>query len=216
MKTLLLFVSIMFFGVTSFAQKTDKEIKKEIGSKAIKSARKEAKKYKKEGWDVSPGSLPLEKMIEATFIKFSETTDKGRKRYISVEGNGVGETKTAADMQALTVAKLALASQIQSNVNALLSSNIANQQLNNEDAASITQTLANSKEVISAQLGYVDPIFKIYRTPKGNNKNTEVLIRIFYDTEQSYQIVKKVIQKDLKDKLKINEEQLDKMMGINE
>ena len=40
-------------------------------------------------------------------------------------------------------------------------------------------------------------------------------MRIFYDVEQSLQIAKKVIQKELKEKLKVNEEQLNKMMGIN-
>ena len=68
--------------------------------------------------------------------------------------------------------------------------------------------------MISAQLGYVEPAFKIYRIP-ANPKNTEVQMRIFYDVEQSLQIAKKVIQKELKDKLKVNEEQLNKMMGIN-
>lgn len=213
MNKLILTFALVLTGLFSFAQKTEKEIKKDISSKSIKLARKEAKKLKKEGWDVVPGSLPLEKVLEKSFIKSEEETAKGGKKYIFADGNAVGETKTAAEIQALTVAKLALASQVESNVNALLSANLANQQLNNEDAASITQTLANSKELISAQLGYVEPFFKIYRIP-ANPKNSEVQIRIFYDVEQSLQIAKKVIQKELKDKLKINEEQLNKMMGI--
>ncbi len=214
MNKLILTGALVLFGLFSFAQKTDKEIKSDIADRAIKAARKEAKKLKKEGWDVVPGSLPLEKILEKSMMKSEEETAKGGKKYIYADGNGVGETKTAAEMQALTVAKLALASQVESNVNALVSANLANQQLNNEDAASITQTIANSKELISAQLGYVEPAFKIYRIP-ANPKNTEVQMRIFYDVEQSLQIAKKVIQKELKEKLKVNEEQLNKMMGIN-
>jgi hypothetical protein len=95
-----------------------------------------------------------------------------------------------------------------------VSGNVANQQIDKDDAESITQTIANSKELISAQLGYVEPTFKIYRTPTGNKENVEVQVRLFYDTEQSLQIAKKVIQKELKDKLKVNEDQLNKMMGI--
>lgn len=214
MNKLILTGALVIFGLFSFAQKTDKEIKSDIADRAIKAARKEAKKLKKEGWDVVPGSLPLEKILEKSMMKSEEETAKGGKKYIYADGNGVGETKTAAELQALTVAKLALASQVESNVNALVSANLANQQLNNEDAASITQTIANSKELISAQLGYVEPAFKIYRIP-ANPKNTEVQMRIFYDVEQSLQIAKKVIQKELKEKLKVNEEQLNKMMGIN-
>ncbi len=215
MKKIILTSALVLVGIFSIAQKTDKEIKKEITNKSIKIARKEAKKLKKEGWDVVPGSLPLDKVLEKAYIKSEEETDKGGKKYIFADGNGVGETKTAAEIQALTIAKLALASQITSDVNALITANLANQQLNNEDAASITQVVATSKELISAQLGYVEPIFKIYRIPAGNAKNQEVQIRIFYDVEQSLQIAKKVIQKELKDKLKINEEQLNKLMGIN-
>jgi hypothetical protein len=215
MKTLFLSVSLVLLSMVTYAQKTDKQIKKELKAKPEKLARKEAKKLRKAGWEVGPGSLPMEKMLDKKFKKEYEETDKGNAKYISAEGNAVGETKTAAEIQALTVAKLNLASVIESKVNGLLSGNIANQQLNNEDAASITQVLANSKELISADLGYVEPVVKLYRTPKGNDKNTEVQLVVFYDTEQSMQIAKKIIKKELKDKLKVNEEQLNKMMGID-
>jgi hypothetical protein len=211
---LLLSLSLLMGSTVSFSQKTDKEIEKDISSKSIKLARKEAKKLKSEGWDVAPGALPLEKLLEKSYIKAEQENAKGNTKYIFADGNGVAQTKTAAEMQALTFAKLALASQIESNVNALVSGNVANQQIDKDDAESITQAVANSKELISAQLGYVEPTFKIYRTPKGNPENVEVQIRLFYDTEQSMQIAKKVIQKELKDKLKVNEEQLNKMMGI--
>lgn len=214
-KTLIAIGVIIFGSIFSLnAQTTDKEVEKSISSKALKLARKEAKKLKNEGWDVTPGSLPLEKLLEKSFVKAEIENEKGNKKYIYSDGNGVGETKTAAETQALTVAKLALASQIESNVNALISSNVANEQLDAQDAASITQVLSSSKELVAAQLGYVEPIFKIYRTPKENSRNVEVQMRIFYDTEQSMQIAKKVIKEELKDKLKVNEEQLNKMMGI--
>ena len=211
---LLLSLSLLVGSTVSYSQKTNKEIEKDISSKSMKLARKEAKKLKTEGWDVAPGALPLEKLLEKAYIKAEQQNDKGNTKFIFADGNGVAQTKTAAEMQALTVAKLALASQIESNVNALVSANIANQQIDKDDAESITQTIANSKELISAQLGYVEPTFKIYRTPTGNKENVEVQVRLFYDTEQSLQIAKKVIQKELKDKLKVNEDQLNKMMGI--
>jgi hypothetical protein len=211
---LLLSLSLLVGSTVSYSQKTNKEIEKDISSKSMKLARKEAKKLKTEGWDVAPGALPLEKLLEKAYIKAEQQNDKGNTKFIFADGNGVAQTKTAAEMQALTVAKLALASQIESNVNALISANVANQQIDKDDAESITQTIANSKELISAQLGYVEPTFKIYRTPTGNKENVEVQVRLFYDTEQSLQIAKKVIQKELKDKLKVNEDQLNKMMGI--
>ncbi len=216
MKKSVLFLCLsMIIGSVSFSQTTTNEAKKEINKKAMKLARKEAKKLKKDGWDVAPGSLSLEKLLEKSYIKAELLNEKGNLKFIFADGNGVGQTKNAAELEALTVAKLALSSQIESSVNALLSANVANQQIDINDAESITQTLANSKELVAAQLGYVEPTFKIYRTAVGNSDNAEIQLRVFYDTEQSMQVAKKVIQQELKDKLKINEDQLNKMMGID-
>ena len=48
--------------------KERKEISKmtrsELDARASKSARKEARKYEKEGWQVAPGQLPLEKQLD--------------------------------------------------------------------------------------------------------------------------------------------------------
>jgi hypothetical protein len=214
-KSILLLCLNLFIASIAFSQTTNDDAKKDINKRAMKLARKDAKKYRKAGWDVSPGSLPLEKLLEKAYIKAELLNEKGNVKFIFADGNGVAQTKTAAELQALTFAKLALASQIESNVNALISGNVANQQIDNDDAESITQAVANSKELISAQLGYVEPTFKIYRTPKGNSENVEIQIRLFYDTEQSLQIAKRVIQKELKDKLKVNEDQLNKLMGID-
>ena len=43
----------------SFAQQTEKEAGKALNKKAMKMARKEAKKYKKKGFYVPPGALPM-------------------------------------------------------------------------------------------------------------------------------------------------------------
>ena len=63
------------------------------------------------------------------------------------------------------------------------------------------------------QLGYVNPFFKTYRDLEGNK--IEVQLRLFYDKTQSMKIAKKVIRKELKNKLKINEKKLDILLGIN-
>ena len=64
------------------------------------------------------------------------------------------------------------------------------------------------------QLGYVNPEFKLYRDLK--DKKVEVQVRLFYDVKQSLEIAKKVIRKELKDKMKLNEQQLDKLVGMPE
>jgi hypothetical protein len=211
---LLMSLGLLFIGV-SFSQTNNDDAKKEINKKAMKLAKKDAKKYRKAGWDVSPGSLPMEKLLEQAFIKAEIKTEKGNSKYLNADGNGVGETKTAAETQALAIAKLALASQIESNIGALISTAVGNEQLNNNDAASITQVLSNSKEIIAQNLGYIEPSFKISRVVPGNKDNTEVSIKVFYEVEQSLNIAKRVIKEQLKDKLEIQSEKLDKLMGLD-
>jgi hypothetical protein len=200
-----------------FAQldkKEEKQIDKELKSKAIKQARKEAKRLKKDGWTVNPGSLPLDKTLENAWKKQSMTDENSDPIYITADGDAVAETQTAAEMQAIEMAKLQLAGLVQTNINSLISSNIGNAQLNTEEASSVTEIVQSSKNLITMELGYVDPFFKIYRDMK--DKKVQVKVRLFYDRTQSLDIAKKVVRKEIKDKLKLNEKKLEKLMGIDE
>lgn len=213
MKTLTLFLTSIFLlsGMLS-AQQTDKELTKELKDKAIKEARKEAKSLEKVDWQAYEGALPLPMILENAWKKQMVVDDKGDPVYITADGNGVAETKSVAEMQALELAKLQLAGMIQSNISSLVSANIGNTQLSQEDAVSVTEIVQSSKNLIATELGYVNPYFKIYRMLE--NKRVEVQVRIFYDTKQSLEIARKVVRGEIKDKLKVNEEQLNKLMGM--
>jgi len=217
MKKVVFLLITVLLSTVIFAQtekKVDRGLTKEITEKAVKEARKEAKKLAKEGWTVNPGSLPLDKILENAWKKQYTTDEKGLPLYITADGNAVAETKTVAEMQAIEMGKLQLAGLIETNINSLISGNLANAQISTEDAASITEIVQSSKNLIAMELGYVDPFFKIYRDI--NDNKVEVQVRLFYDRTQSMEIAKKVIRKELKDKLKINEQQLEKLMGISE
>ena len=212
MKTLtLLLTSIFLMGILS-AQQTDKELTKELKDKAIKEARKEAKSLKKDGWQVSEGALPLDMIVENAWKKQLLEDEKGDPRYITADGNAVAETRTVAEMQAVEMAKLQLAGLIQSNISSLVNSNIGNTQLNTEDAVSVTEVVQSAKSLIATELGYVNPFFKIYRNI--NENRVEVQVRLFYDSKQSLEIARKVVRNELKNKMKINEEELNKLMGL--
>jgi len=219
-KLLLLSVCAIFFSASLFAQtskkelkKEDRELTKEVKEKAVRNARRDARKMKKEGWKVNPGTLPLDKLTENAWKKQLQTDEKGDPRYITADGDAVAKTKTAAELQAIEMGKLQLAGLIESNISALISGNIANAQLSTKDAASVTEIVASSKNLIATKLGYVNPFYKVYKNI-GDNK-VKVQVKLFYDTKQSLQIAKKVVRKELKDKLKLNEEKLEKLMGIN-
>ena len=194
-------------------QQTTKELRQDLKDKAIKEARKEAKKMEKDGWSVAPGSIPLSKILENTWMKQVTVDDNGNVRYIYADGNAVAESKSAGEMQAIEFGKLQLAGLIQTNMSSLISANIGNAQLSTQEAASVTEVVQSAKNVIAMELGYVDPSFKLFRNI-GKDK-IEVQVRLFYDTRQSLEIAKKVVRQELKDKLKMNEDKLEKLMGLN-
>ena len=127
-------------------------------------------------------------------------------------GNSVAESQTAAKIQATETAKLELAGTITTNVAALIENNIANQQINLEDAASVTKTVAASKNIIAQELGRVLPLFEVYK--KIGKDNIEADIRLAYDSETAYDIAKKVIRQSLEEQTEIMQEKLDKLMDF--
>lgn len=215
MKTITLLLTFSLVLTSSFfGQTTNNDAKKEINKKAIKMARKECRKLLKQGWNVAPGALPMEKLLEQAYLKAELKNDKGTVKYLFSDGNGVAETKINAENQALEFATYSLASQIETNIGALTKMALGNEQLSNSEAASITKVMTNSTKVIAQKLGYMEPVFKIYRVAPGNKDNTEVQMRVFYEVEQSMRIAKQYIREELKEELKIQEKQLDKIMGI--
>jgi hypothetical protein len=103
---------------------------------------------------------------------------------------------------------------LQSKVNSLISANVGNAQLTTQDAATVTEVVLSAKNQIAVELGYVDPTFKLFRNI-GKDK-VEVQVRLFYDTRQSMEKAVKIIRKELQTKMKLNEEQLDKLMASNQ
>ena len=189
-----------------------KMTKNELNSKASKAARKEAKKLGKQGWMVAPGALPLDKQLDRSYNLQYEFDENLLPRYIMGEAMSIGENYDAAKMQALELAKQNLAGQIATEITALVENTVANQQLAQEQAASITQTVTACKNLISQSIGRVVPVVEVYRT-KGN-KNKEVLVRIAYNTDMAMQAAKKVIRDELEKKGEDLHEQLDNLLGV--
>jgi len=211
---ILAFMAIFAFSTVSVAQKTEKELSKSIKKKAVKEARKEAKTYKKQGYAVAPGALPMEKQIESAWMRQYETDEDGYPLYIVASGNSVANTTSAAKLQATELAKLELAGSISTQVGALIENSIANQQLNAEEAASVTKTVAASKNIIAQDLGRTLPLFEIYRTL--DNKNVEVDVRIAYNSQKAMEVAQRTISKKLEEETDIAHDKLEKLMKFDE
>jgi len=90
-----------------------KQSKAELNEKASKAARKEAKKLTKEGWQVSPGALPIEKQLDRSYLMQYEFDAEGYPKYFYGEAMSIAQNYDGAKMQALELAKLNLAGSIQ-------------------------------------------------------------------------------------------------------
>ena len=203
-----MFAMIICFPVIAQDAKT---AQKELSAKASKEARKEAKKYNKEGFAVAKGALPLDKQLESAWLKQLARDEEGQPKYIVETGNSVAETQTAAKIQATETAKLNIAGSITTQVAALVENNIANQQLNAEEAASVTKTVAASKNMIAQELGRTIMVVEMY---KKIDKNVECDIRLAYDYKNAKDLAKKVMRQELEKQTGILQDKLDKLMDI--
>lgn len=189
-----------------------KQSKSELNQKASKAARKEAKTLKKEGWQVNPGALPLDKQLDKSYLMQMEFEENMMPKYIMGEARSIGETYDAAKMQALELAKQNLAGQIQTEITALIENTVANKQLAQEQAASVTQSVLASKNLISQRIGRTIPVVEVYRTLPGS-KNKEVLVRIAYNSKMALEAAKAAVREDLEAKGEELHDQLDEALG---
>lgn len=217
----LLGVSLLIGSTSSFAQ-SSKELKKEretivkmskdeLNSKATKAARKEAKRLRKEGWSTAPGALPLEKQLDKSYLMQYEYDEDMFPKFIVGEAMSIGNNYDAAKMQALELAKQNLAGQIQTEVTALIENTVANEQLAEEQAASVTRSVMASKNLISQSIGRTIPVIELYRTLP--NKNKEVLVRIAYNSNMAKKAAIKAIKEDLEKKGDELHKNLDQLLG---
>lgn len=221
-KKVILVIICLLGGITmSYAQLSKEQIKgrkaiskyskSELTAKASKIARKEAKKLAKQGWQIAPGAVPIEKQLDKSYMMQYEYEEDLFPKYIMAEAMSVGENYDAAKMQAIELAKQNLAGQIQTEVTALIENTVANKQLEAEEAATVVQTISAAKNLISQSIGRTIPVVEVYRTL--SNKNKEVLVRLAYSQEMAKAAAKKAIREDLEKKGEELHNKLEKLLG---
>ena len=209
MKKIALFVcAALLSALTVNAQNTAVN----LNAKASKDAAKMAKQYKKEGWVVAPGQLPLERQLDSSFQLMIELDENGYQKYVSGEGQSIGNNYDAAKMQALEMAKMQMVSKVQSQISTIVDNTVSNAQLSREQAESVTETVAASKTLISQNIGRVMTVVEVYRDKP--RKSKEVRVVIFYNAEMALQSAKKAIRSELEKKGDKIHEQLDKALGF--
>ncbi|WP_300703503.1 hypothetical protein [Bacteroides sp.] len=190
-------------------EKHEKVLDKDLQKKAIKSARKEAKELEKEGFRTPVGKLPLDKQLEASWEKQAELDMDGNPYWYIATSRAIGGNQSAAALQATNAAKIDLAGQIQTKVSQLIEAKVANDDMGQEEAASLSSVVASSKSVISATLGRTIPLVEVYRTLP--NKNVEVMVTLGYSTDAANKVAVSAIRKELAAKSEELAKELDKL-----
>ena len=160
---------------------------------------------------MNPGSLPLEKQLERSYLMQYEFDENLLPKYIMGEATSVGENLEAARISAQALAINDLARQIQIEVTALIENTVSNRRLTPEEAASISESVMNSKTLISQSIGRTIPVIECFRL--NEKKNTEVLFRVAYNSELALEAAKKAVRAELERKGANLNEQLEKVLG---
>lgn len=187
-------------------KKEKKGLIKTIKENPVREARKEARKLKKDDYLVFPGSIPMEKQLERIWMKQYQENPDGSQKYLIADGNGVGKTQTAAELQAMEAAKLQLAGQISNEVNQIIEAKIANDQLDRETGNSLTKFVSGSKNYIVQNLMYVKPGFKIYRNV--GRKDMEVSVKMFYNAQEAMVAAEKALEAKIRKELENEADEL--------
>lgn len=166
--------------------------------KVSRDVKKEAKRYEEEGWKIFPGNPPMTFQLDLAFRRQTEVDNEGFPQWIIANGSSVGQTEMAATMQAIELAKNRLVGLVETNMKAVIESDVANNQMNATDAVSITKTIEVSANRVSKKLGRVQPLFQILRKAKDTG-NTEVQVLLGYN----YDLVKKQLLDEAKVELQL-------------
>lgn len=166
----------------------------ELNSKVSKVVKKEAKALKKQGWLSPAGALPIEKQLERSYKLQYEFDENGYPLYVYGDGQVIGN-ESAAQMSATSLAKTDLAGNIQTEVIALVENAVANKQLDQGDAVSITESVMGGTNVIAEKIELPIPVIKLYR--EAPHKQIEYRVMFFYNYKMAKQAAKEAIAEDL-------------------
>lgn len=205
-----LVASLLVAAPAANAQMKDRQLKKELKKKVDRDSRKEAKKLIKDGWQVMPGKLPLEKQIQATKYAELDETDKGEKLYFVGTHQATGGNYTAAMQIAGDRARAELAQSIHTTITQKIESQIANTDYGQGDIKAIDEFVSASKSLVAARLQNVVTTLEIYR--KLENGQYEVKTAVKTDAPQAIKDAKSGLTDELRKKSGKLAGELDKLL----
>lgn len=226
MKKILLFALMLTFAGSHVQAQTAKEIAKKMNGRSIidkasrkaadkkiaKTVKKQVKQWKKEGWKTMPGQLTLEQQMQrsVTYQEQYEDDNALMPKYVWGDASSEAQVYDAGKAQALELAQLNLAGNIESRVAQIIENNVGNDQTSSEQVTSLVKTLKRAKRHVQANLGQTIPVIEVYRELK--NGNVQVRVQAFYSMDQARRVAREAIRKQMEEEGKQMAPELDKLI----
>jgi hypothetical protein len=194
MKSIKQVIAVAFMAVAVVLTAQDSKSIKSKKFKHVKVARdtkKEVRKLEKEGWTNIPGDMPVSQQLNNAWAKEAELDGEGFPKYIVANGESGGEFQSAAEMQAIELAKLNLVGLLETQMRSVIETEQGNNRLDAKTAASLSKTLQVATNKVSKKLKRVIPISKLMRK---RGKQTEIQVKLAY----SYALAQQAILDEMK------------------
>lgn len=176
-------------------------IMKMLNAKPSKSAKKQAKEYKKEGWTVNAGDKDMEQQITASQMYGEEpmVDEDGNttKRFIMQSGTQTAGSYNAGYAAARNQAQVELAAMIKTQIVAAMQGKLDNAQASSISATTVDKFNERTKSIVDEALTNSIPVLTIYR--RLPNNLFEVQVRLAFDKKELTARLKRNMQKQLEE-----------------
>lgn len=129
--------------------------------KPTKEVKKVAKKYEKDGWTVAFGSMPMAEQLQRAIYFQNEVDGSGQSKYAIGRGQTTAEYIDAARLQAMEIARLDIANQLETELTAEAKNVFGNEQ--GEQVTSVMQTSVGGRSMVTQTLSQTIVVTEIQR-----------------------------------------------------
>lgn len=187
----LMLTVVLFIAFTTNVNAQSRELSKDE-KKELENEVKESLKNL-EGWLVKPGALSL----QAQQRRSSQVQLFEDDKWLVGSASSVGSVYDAARLQAMTLAKSEVAGQMETQISELIDAKVANKELGQGTAESVTEIAMKSKAItVDKKVKRPRILMECYKNlPNGN---VEVLIRLAIDKNTINDLAEEIVDDAIK------------------
>ncbi|MDD6777530.1 MAG: hypothetical protein PUD91_00650 [Bacteroidales bacterium] len=187
--------SLCGYAQTFNSSATKVDYTKLLTKKEKKAAEKEAKKLEKAGWSVPMGAMAMELQIMRATCFAKEVTPQGEAKYAIGHSTTAGESYNAARLQALEMARVDAAQQLETELAGEMTTSFGNEE--GAEIASLVSSAGGFRSLVSQKLSQSITVTEIQREQSGLK---EVQVSVAVDREQVKKAAKNAIREKLRER----------------